>query len=204
MLPIYLGSLIVGGLLIAASIIMGDSDHDFDADADVDIDVDQDFDKDFDGEIIVMDGETGAWLPFLSMRFWTFGLASFGLTGVLFDLAERLGLGTPADALVTIVAVALGVVVGWITALVFRKLKQDNVSGDVGMKQIKGSEATILLSVSSSKPGKIRALVDGQTVDLLARSLDEGMLERGEKVLVVDLQEGTALVTRLRQLSESN
>ena len=90
-----------------------------------------------------------------------------------------------------------------VTAWAFRKLKQDSVTGDVGMRQIKGSEATVLLSVSGSKPGKVRALVDGQSVDLLARSLDEGLLDRGEKVLVVDLKDGTALVTRLRQLSET-
>jgi membrane-bound ClpP family serine protease len=181
-----------------------DIDHDFDVDADVDADIDHDFDKDFDGEIVTMDGETGAWLPFLSMRFWTFGLASFGATGALLELAGRTSLGSPPPALTTMVSIGLGVIVGWITAWTFRKLKKDSVSGDVGMRQVKGSEATILLSVSGSKPGKIRALVDGQSVDLLARSLDEGLIERGEKVLVVDLHDGTALVTRLRQLPESS
>ena len=137
------------------------------------------------------------------MRFWTFGLASFGLTGTLIEAADRGGLTTVPNPIAVGVSAAVGIAVGWATAWAFHRLKRDSVTGDVGMRQIKGSEATVLLSVSGQKPGKIRALVDGQSVDLLAQSLDDGLLERGEKVLVVDLKDGTALVTRLRQLSES-
>ena len=193
MLQYYLGSLIVGGLLIAASIVLGSGD------TAVDIDADGDFDKDVD--FTALDGETAAWLPFLSMRFWTFGSASFGLTGVLLEGAGMVGLGSPPSMVTAVVSGGVGLVVGWITAIAFEKLKKENITGDIGMRQIKGSEATVMLKIRSDRTGKIRALVDGQAVDLLARSLDEGELPRGEKVLVVDLQDGTALVTPMRELS---
>ena len=39
-------------------------------------------DKDF-GKLDIEDVDGGLWLPFLSLRFWTFGLVCYGLTGIL-------------------------------------------------------------------------------------------------------------------------
>ena len=210
MLPsIYLGSLILGGLLIGASIVFG-GDSGFDSDMDVDADFEGDMDlsiagvADGNGDILHIDAEAGAWLPFLSMRFWTFGLASFGLTGCLLSLSTSAGWASIANVVSLGVSVSVGFVVGWVTSWAFQKLKTERVTGEVGLQQLKGSEATVLLSVNSEKKGKIRTLVSGQTVDLLACSLDDGPLERGSKVLIVEIQDGIAMVTRMRQLASSN
>ena len=107
MLPIYLGSLVVGGLRVAVSLIFGgddadaDADADFDLDADTDVDLDLDADADVDLDLdadadvdldvdhdssiadLVQHGVEGThdamWLPFLSLRFWTFSLASWSV-----------------------------------------------------------------------------------------------------------------------------
>ena len=108
-------------MLIAASVLMGgerlgvDVDADVDADLDVDVDVDIDIDVDADADLdidggIDKDVDVGAWLPFLSGRFWTFGLASFGLMGTLLTLE---GFGTAVAAPSSSV---LGLVVGWTAA----------------------------------------------------------------------------------------
>ena len=118
----YLVSLIVGGVLLGASILLGGKDLDADADADVDLDVDADADADLDLDADA-DGEfdkdvgghgdfSGFLFMFLSLRFWTFFLAFFGLTGLVLDglslvssewlgfgLALGMGFGTGALAM---------------------------------------------------------------------------------------------------------
>ena len=65
--PVYLGTLIVGGGLVGAS-LFADADHDMDAD--MDVDVDADFDADHDADLASVDAADALWLPFLSIRFW--------------------------------------------------------------------------------------------------------------------------------------
>ena len=207
MLPFYVGSLALGGVLIAAGILLGgdsdtdvDADIDVDVDADVDLDLDLDADADADAELdassaFIKDADAGSWLPFLSIRFWTFGLASFGLTGSLLTL---LGFG---DGVAAPVSAGLGVIIGWAAAWAFRKLKGANVSADTGLSNIGGTEGEVLLPVGPGKRGKIRALIDGRWVDLLADTGDGRLLQRREKILVVSVSAGVAQVTQLRQLA---
>jgi len=206
MLPFYVGSLALGGVLIAAGILLGgDSDADVDADIDVDVDVDADLDLDLDADAeldassaFIKDADAGTWLPFLSIRFWTFGFASFGLTGSLLTL---LGFG---DGVAAPVSAGLGVIIGWAAAWAFRKLKGANVSADTGLSNIGGTEGEVLLPVGPGKRGKVRALIDGRWVDLLADTGDGRLLQRREKILVVSVSEGVAQVTQLRQIAKGD
>ena len=43
--------------------------------------------------------------------------------------------------------------------------------------------------------GKVRLLVDGQDVDLPARTADHHLLEPGRTALVVEIKDGVAVVT---------
>ena len=89
MLPYYLGSLTLGGVFILTSIFFGDADTDVDAIMDLDMDLDLDADE---AALAVFQdpsdaiSDTGTWIPFFSLRFWTFALASFGLAGTLLEL----------------------------------------------------------------------------------------------------------------------
>ena len=215
MLPWYLGALVLGGVLIGASIVMGggdadlDADHDLDLDADVDVDVDADVDLDVDADAdfgadhdIDIDsdadhgGDIGGWLPFLSLRFWTFALMSFGLTGtlsqLLLDVPRIVELGT---------SLVVGLAIGWGAAWAFRALKRGTVTGQTQLTGLRGTEATVLLPVGPGKTGKVRALVDGQAVDLIARTRDDVLMARKEPVLVVSIDDGVATVTPLRRLA---
>ena len=206
MLPVYLGALALGGLLILASILLGgkdldgnaggevggDADHDLDHDVDHDLDGDAeaDVDKDLDLHAQAVDAG-GAWMPFLSLRFWTFALACFGATG---SLLELLGFST---LLTAPTAVAMGLGLGWGIAWAFHRLKKDHVSGNVGLKSLAGREGRLLLAVGPDKPGKVRVQVDGQDVDLVARTQDEHRLELKEQVLIVQIVDGVAEVTSI-------
>ncbi len=229
MLPVYLGSLALGGLIIVASIFLGDHDHDtdgdldVDADADVDLDVDADADLDLDVDVDAdadldmdldadadadLDGDAdlhaehdfdkaveaghdagGTWLPFLSLRFWTFALATFGGAGTLFELFGF------SDVVAAPTATVLGVAVGWAVAWIFHKLKAERVTGDVGLKGIRGREGRLMLPVGPDKLGKVRVVIDGQDVDLPARTGDGALLGVREEVLVVGVSDGVAEVT---------
>ena len=74
MLAVYLFCVALGGILILASILFGDAD----IEADVDVDADADLDQEISVEWSV--------LPFGSLRFWTFLVECFGLTGALLTL----------------------------------------------------------------------------------------------------------------------
>ncbi|MAY81357.1 MAG: hypothetical protein CL930_11310 [Deltaproteobacteria bacterium] len=196
MLPIYLGSLTLGGILIGASILFGDGD--VDADVDFDVELDGDFggglDADNDLMLAVKDPadavvDAGTWLPFLSLRFWTFAMATFGLSGTLLNL---LGVGGIVAVVVSaVMAAGIGTGASWM----FRALQTTQVSGNVGLRDVRGNEAKVLLPVGPNKMGKVRLLLDGQYVDLPARTQCKDLINRDDKVLVVDVSDGVADIT---------
>lgn len=206
MLPVYLGCLALGGLLILASLFMGGGDHDADTDAPADLDADADADVEIEAEVeaeveveapgldkdvSLKDTVAGgaSWLPFLSLRFWTFALATFGGAGALLDLLGFSDLVAAPSALAT--GLGVGLAVSW----AFHRLRHERVTGDVGLRQVAGREGTLLLPVAPDKTGKVRVLIDGQDVDLPARTQDGRRLELREKVLVVSVHDGIAEVT---------
>jgi len=198
MLPFYLGSLALGGVLIAASVIFGDADTDAGVDFDAGIDADGELgiglDPDQDAIAILSDpgdavADAGTWLPFFSLRFWTFALAAFGASGSLLTLLGVTGVLGAA------VSVVLGGGIGTGAAWTFRQLQQTEVSGNVSMRDLRGTEATVLLAVGPSKMGKVRILMDGQHVDMPARTQCEDTMERDQKALIVSMNEGVAQIT---------
>ena len=88
---VYLFSFALGGILLLASILLGDKDTgqaDVDADADASADAGaphQGLDHGVPGS---HGGLAGVFTAFLSMRFWMFFVAFFGLTGLVLDGPE--------------------------------------------------------------------------------------------------------------------
>jgi hypothetical protein len=194
MLSIYIGSLAFGGVLILASVLLGDGDTDTDMDFDADGDLAFDADADEGVMLALKDPsdamvEAGTWLPFFSLRFWTFALASFGATGSLLHVLGVTGL------LAGVVSAVLGMGIGTGAAWTFRQLQLTQVSGNVALRDMRGTEATVILAVGPGKTGKVRILMDGQHVDLIARTSCEDTMERNETTLVVSVDDGVANIT---------
>lgn len=197
MLPFYLGSLILGGVLILASIVLGGGDDDFDKD----LGLDKDFDLNVDGAGDIdanadMDAATGeldgeVWLLFLSMRFWTFALACFGMSGTIMDF-----LGTSPIVSAPISAIA-GIVLGWGIAYVFHRLKKDTVSSNTSSKSLLNQEGIATLPISKETKGKIRLSLGTEVMDLVAITNDPMPIERGEKIMVVSVENGIAVISSL-------
>lgn len=182
-----------------------DADVDVDADADVDVDADADADADADHDVDGDGAHDGAhdgdvagttgvsvsdfWLPFLSVRFWVFFLCFFGLTGLVLTL---LALAGKWSTLVT--SVLMGVFTGFAAAFVIQRLKKAEIGLTVSLEEYQGKEGVVLLPIEPKGKGKVRLEVRGQTVDLIAWVDGERAVERGRRVLVIDVKDNEALV----------
>lgn len=209
MLAVYLFCLVAGGLLVGASALLGGKDADLgshagdahlgdadlgDADVgDADVgdahvgDADIGGDAHAPGEAV----HTAGWLPFLSMQFWTFALAFFGLTGTALTL---LGLASFVPTLIAALAVGLGS--GTAVSYVLRRLRADTVSSSVGEKDFVGRSAVVRLPIAVDSPGKIRLTVKEQVIDLVATTDETEPIAAGEEVLIIQLNETRAHVVR--------
>jgi membrane protein implicated in regulation of membrane protease activity len=176
MLSIYVGSLLFGGVLLGASILGGHGDGHFDTGAS-------------DGP----DGGHGhdySRLPFLSLRFWAFAVAFFGLSGAALTAFGALGALTP------LVAGGVGLGCGYVSARVLSGLSRNSVGllGDANAHL--GREGRVLLPLGRGQRGKIRLQIGGTSTDLVAETDSDGTLAPGETALIVGMRGNVALVER--------
>lgn len=192
MLALYLAAFGFGTTMILVSLLLGGGDKDFDKDLDHDLGHDHDHDHDKNGPQHALDRPNGfsAWW-LLSLRFWTFGLATFGLTGTLLSL-----LPVP-EMLTTVVATATGLGLGFGAARLFRALNRDEVSGDTEFGRFTGEEARVVVAVRPGVPGKIAIASMAGRVEMLATTRDPDPIEAGSTVIVAGVSKGVADVSRL-------
>lgn len=197
MIAVYLILLLVGGVLVAVSALAGgdaelDLDADVDADVDADADLDADADADADSAHVGVHGGfadgLSAWVPFASLRFWTFFMAFAGLTGTLLTL---LGLMGPIGTGVT--AGALGYACGLGITVAIRHLKKKSVSSTVTEADFVGATGRVLLPVRVGEVGQVRVSIRGRDVDCMAITEDDA-LDAEREVLVYEVREDGVLV----------
>ncbi len=204
LLATYVGALVLGGGLLVVSALLGGHDHDADVDhdveleaeveADAELDADADADADHDGHVGVGDA---LWLPVLSIRFWTFFLAFFGLTGLSLEGLRHAGLIGAPWGVVLGLAIVTGVVSGWVVSRIVQQLKQEKVSSEVVPEHdYAGKAAEVLLDVAPGDPGLVRLEVKGVSIDVTAvvASSDVGPFKRGSKVIVLAYEQGKVRV----------
>lgn len=193
MLTLYLIALAIGGTLVVASLLFG-GDAEADADVDADIDCDAGLDVDVHAGGDVGHGlDFGDWLPVTSIRFWTFFLAFFGLTGTLMQ-----GLGVIDMKWVTVaISSAVGWVCGTATVIAYRKLKRDVVNSHIGEADFVGATGTIVVAVAKGNAGKIRLQMGGRTVELIAETEDDEEFAAKQNAIVFKVKEnGSVLIAR--------
>ncbi len=211
MLYVYLFTLIIGGILLGASILLGgdsegDLDGDVEADLDLDHDLDADMDLDADGHVDLSPGAEGGdfahggfdglMMTFVSLRFWTFFSAFFGLTGLTLG-----GLGLVESALVTgVLAVVMGFVLGYSAVTAIRVLRKSSVHSEAASDaNYVGKMARVLVPINADHRGKVRLQLRGNTVDVLAVSADDVPIAAQEEVLIIELDGTTARVARVNE-----
>lgn len=201
LLVVYTASAVLGICFILLT-IFGSSDHgeagghdgdvshdgDFSHDADADLDASHDAAADHSGDAV----SGFDWLAFFSFRFWVFFAAAFGLMGTALTLTGQLA--EPLRLLVSLgMGLAVGVPVTWAMRRLMRMTSASNVSGLVG------SEAQVLVSVREGQIGKIRVQLQDNEVEVPALADHGGSIERGEEVIVVGLEGGSARIVKRKE-----
>ncbi len=182
MLTLYIVSAIAGGVLVLLSAFLGDQDHEVDHDlghdADMHIEADS-HDTDHDGP----------WLPFFSLRFWTYLSAAFGFTGLLLTWLTDL----PSGAAL-LWALATGLFMGLSVSILLHQLRRMGSDSSVHSSDLLGLEARVTAPIRSASLGKVRCTVKGEQLDVLATSDLERDFEDGETVVIVEMIDGRARV----------
>lgn len=173
----YLFCLIAGGVLITLS-IAGE------ADANLNVDV-----LNGDGGGITEGGNPAV---LFSTSFWSFGLACFGLCGLLLQLFQ----GSVSSPFTLPLALLLGVVMGWAAALTLRVLARRDANTVVRSDDLIGSEATVTLPLSVDERGFVELSVRGSLLRRAARSASRP-LQRGERVVILRFDGPTLIVDPL-------
>jgi membrane protein implicated in regulation of membrane protease activity len=136
-----------------------------------------------------VDGEPALWTLLLSLRFWTFAALGFGLSGTLLHF---LALASPTVTVV--VAGGAGLVSGLFATLAFRSIRRGSTTTEARSSTAVGKLGRIVVACGPGVTGKVRVEIAGSSVDLMATTDDE--IAHGEEVLVEDLHDGIARVSR--------
>jgi membrane protein implicated in regulation of membrane protease activity len=179
----YLFALVVSlGLLALQVVLSGREVGGEAADHDVDHDADHDGNDGHDAH--------GALAMFLSVRFWTFFALGFGMSGSLLHFLAL----APAIA-VFLIATFAGAGSGTFAALAFRALKRASTNTEARSSQAVGRIARVVVPCGRGLQGQVRIEIGGASVDLVATT-DEIEIARGEAVIVEDVQDNVARVSR--------
>lgn len=182
----YVFALIAGGILLGASIVLGGGGHDADAHTDG------------TGHAGAEDHAPGAFggalAILVSLRFWTFFLAFFGLTGMVFTLLEL------APTVVTaLAATVMGLSAGVGASLIVQRLSGRESNSASSSADYIGKTATVLVPVAKGQLGKVRLTLKGSIIDVLAASDEEPGFAAKDEVLIVEMDGTTARITRLER-----
>jgi membrane protein implicated in regulation of membrane protease activity len=171
MIALYLIAAVVGGILLVLSLFGGhhDAEHDMDAG----------HDHDTSHEV----GGIMEWLPFFSLRFWTYGLAGFGLTGWLLTQFTA----SPAAESLPI-ALVTGFIAGAVPTLALRFLRKQEASTSVKVGDLMGVEAEVHVAIRSGQMGRVRVIAKDEMIDLLAISDEDYSMEPGSKVVIISVE----------------
>jgi len=203
MLDLYWGTFLFGGVLILSSIVMGGGDGDAEFDKDVSFDKDLSLDKDVDLSIEGIEGgsadfDSMGWLPFLSLRFWTFFTGLFGLNGIIMT---TLGSGE-TTTLIASGVMSLGL--SYPIAYLFQYLKRNELTSNTQTHTYEQEIGTALLPMKAHGNGKVRVSMGGELVDLIAQNPTSETIEQGQEVLIVQVEDGVAMVSPIQKITNSN
>ncbi len=119
----------------------------------------------------------------------------FGATGLV---TRAVGV---APFVTFLVALGVGVLAAAMNSAAFGYLRRTESSSDVSDREVEGSIARVALPISSQQRGRIVLTVAGARTQMTAAPIDvaepDDVIESGARVIVVRMEAGVALVTRL-------
>ena len=183
MLTLYGFCFVIGGIFVALSALAGfdgvEFDHSFDTDIEI-IDKDNNETK----STFSRQRRSNLWLPWLSLKFWTFGSCFFGLTGIALSLLQ------PQLSALTVVILSLtiGIICGTSIVSVLHRLRHNQANSLVRLDDLVGLCGTVEIPFDNNTKGKIRLNVKGSQVDFVALTENTNSFNPGDKVVVVGME----------------
>ena len=129
-----------------------------------------------------LDGEGGALSILFSTPFWSFGLAGFGLSGVLMSIFVVESSWLPISLMALLVGLAMGIGATKTLAILGRREADSLVRSD----DIIGMVGRITLAVEAGQRGFVELSVKGSLLRRTARC-NSGPLEKHQTVVVVEI-----------------
>jgi len=149
------------------------------------------FAGDADADGIGGDADGDGPLSVIPLSSVAFVMAFFGLTGLL---AGATGANA---AFALLLAVVIGVIAGVLNSAAFGWLRRNSVSSHVTDRELEGQTAKVALPVSSEHRGKIIVTIAGAREQMTASPVDGSTIQQGERVVIVRIDQGVALVAPL-------
>lgn len=188
MLPIYIFSFAIGGIFVALAVLSGLDGVDFDHPFDADIEVTETYRNIEAGEKILTlttyPQKMTLWLPFLTVKFWTFSSCFFGLTGII------LSKFTPEipELVIASISLLMGSFCGTSMVWVLQSLRRHQADSLIRTNDLIGLSAKVLIPFDSKSRGKVQLTLKGSTIDFVAFTDEEKGFKRGDRVLIVGLK----------------
>lgn len=186
-----------------------DLDHDFDYDADLAVYLDTDIelvDSGNDHQTVpnvprrYIRRSRWGWLGVMkSLKFWTFGICFFGLTGLVLS---NLSVALPA-VIVAIAAVIMGILCGGLISGSLRVLRHQKADSLVRSADLVGIAGTVEVPFNATSRGKVRLQIKGSILDLIAYTDEAREFQTGEQVLVVSTDQNRLWVVSADSLTSS-
>ena len=206
MLTIYWLCFAIGGVFVLLAVLGGLDGVDFDTpDFDVHLDTDMEVvdpgDAPRDRWRMKRQTTWGGIIGILSsLKFWTFGVCFFGLTGlVLSNLTVRLPVG-----MVAIAAVVMGLICGALVSGMLRVLRRRQADSLVRSNDLVGLTGTVELPFDQSSRGKVQLQVKGSRIELIAYTDEPREFRPGDQVLVVGTEQEHLWVVSANSLNQAS
>ncbi len=193
MLAIYLFCAGLGIPLVALFAFSG-SEGDAELGGGVDVDAGFDMDVDaggFDGDVGHGVGDFTGLVRRIPVSSYAMFLAFFGGAGAVGTWA---GVGFAQTLLL---AVSLGLIGAFVNAAAFGFLRANAADSSMSDREIEGRVATVSIPIEAGKRGRVWLDTGEERLQLTAgavESIEDLAFERGEKVVIVEMQNGVAQV----------
>lgn len=200
MLVLYMVLAIVAGFVVVMSALGGDGESDASMDSELGGEADIDFTTATSmsqiGDAPAGDVLQGTLSAFLSMRFWTYVLAGFGLTGSILTLFN-----VSAEPIRALTSLAVGVATGFSVSLLTRLIVNSQHDSMISAGDFIGAMGKVTLPVrGEGEIGKVRLNVRGDLVDILAVSSNGTAIDAQQEIVVVGLNGNKAVIAPADEL----
>lgn len=204
MLTLYWLCFAIGGAFVLLAVLGGLDEVDFDS---FDSDIDSDLDIAGPGDQVRDRPLQRPQSPLLvlfeiltSLKFWTFGICFFGLTGlVLSNLSTQLSI-----PIIAIIALVMGIVCGGLVSSILRVLREQHANSLIQSDDVIGLAGTVILPFDQDSRGKVQLNVKGSQVERIAYTDEQREFQPGDLILVVNVENDRLWVVSAQDLTPSN